>query len=121
MLVVTVAAAMSLASAARAGENFESWDILPESFESTGGGGVMILDYRPALKDGKCVTEFRARLPDGATFRNVVEFEAVPEQGGSLCVNGRWRSLESDAQGTTPLVVFIKDGVVRRAPAGWRR
>jgi hypothetical protein len=45
-----------------------------------------------------------------------VDFDAVPAAGGTLCANGRWRALDGSANGTTPFRVFIKDGLVRRAP-----
>jgi hypothetical protein len=37
-------------------------------------------------------------------------------QGGILCTNGKWRAVDGSASGTTPFRMFIKDGVVRRAP-----
>jgi hypothetical protein len=40
----------------------------------------------------------------------------VPAQGGILCTNGKWRSKDGSASGTTPFRVFLKDGVVRRSP-----
>jgi hypothetical protein len=49
-------------------------------------------------------------------YYNSVEFETLQVQGGTLCTNGRWRSRDGSASGTTPLRVFIKGGVVRRSP-----
>ena len=45
-----------------------------------------------------------------------VEFEAVPVQGGTLCQNGKWRTFDGGASGTTPFRVFFKDGVFRGSP-----
>jgi hypothetical protein len=97
-------------------ENYAAWEPLKPVFESTGGGGVMIIGYDPVVKDGKCRTDFTAQMPDGAKFFNEVEFDAVPTQGGILCVNGKWRARDGSANGTTPFRVFIKDGVKRGAP-----
>lgn len=101
---------------AAAEDDYGAWPVLQERFPSTGGGGVMIEGYRPVLAGDRCVTTFRAVGPDGAMQRNEVVFDAVPAQGGVLCTNGRWRSLESDASGTTPFRVFIRDGIVRGQP-----
>ena len=49
-------------------------------------------------------------------YCNVVEFEAMPVQGGTLCHNGKWRSMDGGASGTTPFRFFFKDGTFRRAP-----
>jgi hypothetical protein len=97
-------------------ENFESWALLQNTFESTGGGGVMIGGYEPVIVGNKCVTDFTATEPGGKVHHNRVEFDAVPAQGGVLCTNGRWRSVDGSMSGTTPLRVFIKDGVRRRSP-----
>ena len=97
-------------------ENYESWAVLVNPFESTGGGGVMIGEYNPVIVGSKCVTNFTATLPDGKVYHNVVEFETVQVQGGTLCTNGAWRARDGSASGTTPFRVFIKDGVTRRSP-----
>ena len=97
-------------------ENYESWAVLKNPFESTGGGGVMIGEYNPVIVGSKCVTNFTATLPDGKVYHNVVEFEIVQVQGGTLCTNGAWRARDGSASGTTPFRVFIKDGVTRRSP-----
>ena len=107
--------AVTLASAG-AEERYETWPLLTPEFPSTGGGGVVIKGYDPKIVDGKCVTPFTAHLPDGAVYANIVEFEIEEVQGGVLCKNGRWRSADGGATGTTPLRVFIKDGVRRRSP-----
>ena len=97
-------------------ENYESWAVLVNPFESTGGGGVMIGEYNPVIVGSKCVTNFTATLPDGKVYYNSVEFDAVPAQGGTLCTNGRWRAKDGSANGTTPYRVFFKDGVARASP-----
>ena len=97
-------------------ENYERWAILTNPFESTGGGGVMIGEYNPVIVGNKCVTNFTATLPDGKVYYNMVEFETVQVQGGTLCNNGKWRARDGSASGTTPFRVFIKDGVTRRSP-----
>jgi hypothetical protein len=99
-----------------AGEDYARWEVLKNPFESTGGGGVMIGEYNPVIVGNKCVTDFTATLPDGKVYYNVVEFETLQVQGGTLCTNGAWRSRDGSASGTTPLRVFIKDGVTRRSP-----
>ena len=76
----------------------------------------MIGEYNPVIVGNKCVTNFTATLPDGKVYRNVVEFDTVQVQGGTLCTNGAWRAQDGSASGTTPFRVFIKDGVVRRSP-----
>ena len=91
----------------------DTWPILPESFPSTGGGGWMIGEYRPQLVHDRCVTAFTATSPDGEVFRNIVVFVASPESGGVLCTDGRWAAADGSASGTTPLLVFLKDGAVR--------
>lgn len=96
-------------------ENFESWPVLKSTFGSTGGGGVMIKGYDPVIADGKCVTTFMA-VDDGKVFFNVVEFEIVSVQGGTLCTNGKWRAFDNSMSGTTPYRVFFKDGVFRGQP-----
>ncbi|MBL8571636.1 MAG: hypothetical protein JNK84_21385 [Phreatobacter sp.] len=104
-------------SAAWAQEDYGRWPLLRDPFPSTGGGGVMIGGYDPVVADGKCRTAFTATLPDGTVYRNTVEFDAEPAQGGILCSNGRWRSADGAATGTTPFRVFIRDGFRRMAPA----
>jgi hypothetical protein len=110
------ALAACLTAAASAQESYESWAVLKNPFESTGGGGVMIGEYNPVIVGSKCVTDFTATLPDGKVYYNTVEFETVAVQGGTLCTNGRWRARDGSASGTTPFRVFIKDGIVRRSP-----
>jgi hypothetical protein len=101
---------------ASAQENYESWALLQSTFESTGGGGIMIKEYNPVIVGNKCVTNFTATEPSGKIYYNMVEFDAVPMQGGVLCTDGKWRAVDGSASGTTPLRVFIKDGVSRRSP-----
>ena len=108
---------MSLAmSGASAQENYESWEILQSTFPSTGGGGIIIKEYNPVIVGNKCVTNFTATEPGGKVYYNIVEFEAVEAQGGTLCTNGAWRAVDGSGSGTTPLRVFIKNGVARRSP-----
>ncbi len=115
--VLVMAATVVLgASWARAAEDYARWPLLTDPFPSTGGGGVMIGGYDPVVGEGRCRTAFTATLPDGTVYRNTVEFDAVVEQGGTLCTNGRWRSADGSATGTTPFRLFIKDGVRRMAP-----
>jgi hypothetical protein len=95
-------------------ESYADWPLLTDTFESTSGGGIIIKGYDPVIKDGKCSTNFSATLPDGKVFYNIVEFDAVPAQGGTLCMNGKFRAVDGSASGTTPFRVFFdKDGVRR--------
>lgn len=100
----------------RADESFDSWPLLTPEFPSTGGGGVVIKGYDPKIVGAKCVTPFAAHMPDGAVYANIVEFDVEHVQGGILCKDGKWRAADGSASGTTPLRVFIKDGVARRSP-----
>jgi hypothetical protein len=113
-----VAALAVAAPAAVAQENYESWPVLRSTFPSTGGGGIMIKGYDPVITGGKCVTTFMAVEPgpDPKVYPNFIEFEAVAVQGGTLCHNGKWRSFDGGATGTTPYRVFFKDGVFRGSP-----
>lgn len=115
-LAAFLAAGVAAPAPARAQENYGSWRLHTETFPSTGGGGVMIGEYRPVVAGGKCTTDFTATLPDGNVYRNSVEFDAVAEQGGILCTNGKWRAKDGSAEGMTPYRVFIKDGVMRGSP-----
>src|SRR3954447_23312421 len=98
-------AALALATAALlfkipeglAEENYESWAVLKNPFESTGGGGVMIGEYNPVIVGSKCITNFTATLPDGKVYHNVVEFETMQVHGGTLCTNGAWRARDGSA------------------------
>jgi hypothetical protein len=104
------------ASAAAAQENYAAWQVLKNPFESTGGGGIMIGEYNPVVVGDKCRTDFTATEPGGKVYYNKVEFDAVPVEGGILCTNGKWQAADGSASGTTPLRVFIKDGIKRRSP-----
>jgi hypothetical protein len=99
-------------------ENYDSWPLLKSTFPSTGGGGITIKGYDPVITGAKCVTTFMAveSGPNPNVYPNVIEFEAVPAQGGTLCQNGKWRAFEGGATGTTPFRVFFKDGVFRGSP-----
>jgi hypothetical protein len=103
-------------SGASAQENYESWPQLQRTFPSTGGGGILIGEYDPIIVGNKCVTNFTATEPSGKVYYNVVEFDAVPAQGGILCTDGKWRAVDGSASGTTPYRVFFKDGVRRGSP-----
>ncbi|RYE76652.1 MAG: hypothetical protein EOP19_24115, partial [Hyphomicrobiales bacterium] len=72
---------------ARAQDRLEDWPPLTNPFPSTGGGGIMIHDYDPVVAGGRCTTKFRAVEPNGTTYHNLIEFEAVESQGGVLCTN----------------------------------
>lgn len=120
-LHIAAAAALALlahSSPGRTQEDFSSWPVLVNPFESTGGGGIMIDGYQPVVAGGKCTTDFSAitPAPDRKVYANTIEFVAVPVQGGILCHEGKWRAKDGSANGTTPFRVFIKDGVVRRSP-----
>lgn len=105
--------ALSANGVVTAQDHYESWPPLADPFPSTGGGGIMIHDYDPVVSAGQCTTRFRAVEPNGATYHNTIVFDAVKTQGGVLCTNGRWRSADGSATGTTPFRVFIKGGVKR--------
>jgi len=112
------ALAVSGAQAQEKQENYASWPPLQSTFESTGGNGIMIKGYDPVILREKCVTTFMAvtPAPDVNVYFNVIEFEATPVQGGTLCANGKWRAMDGSATGTTPFRMFFKDGSFRRAP-----
>jgi hypothetical protein len=116
-IALTGAALVAFAVVSASGqENYAAWEILKSPFESTGGGGIMIGEYNPVVVGDKCRTDFTATEPGGKVYYNKVEFDAVPTQGGILCTNGKWQAADGSASGTTPLRVFIKDGVKRRSP-----
>jgi hypothetical protein len=110
--------AVSATQAQEKQENYATWPPLQSTFESTGGNGVMIKGYDPVILRDKCVTTFMAvtPAPDVNVYYNVIEYEATPVQGGTLCANGKWRAMDGSASGTTPFRIFFKDGVFRRAP-----
>jgi hypothetical protein len=116
-----IAALLALApQAARAQESaredFSTWPVLTSTFPSTGGGGYMIKGYDPVIIADKCTTTFMATLPPTELYLHVAEYDAVPAQGGTLCTNGRFRSIDGKTSGTTPFRMFFKDGVFRGAP-----
>jgi hypothetical protein len=115
VMAVSVATAFAQEISKEKTENFESWPVLKSTFPSTGGGGVMIKGYDPVIADGKCVTTFMA-TDNGKVYFNIVEFETVAVQGGTLCTNGKWRAFDNSMSGTTPYRVFFKDGVFRGQP-----
>ncbi len=48
---------------AAAQENYDSWPVLKNPFESTGGGGIMIGEYGPVVFGKFCTTNFTATTP----------------------------------------------------------
>lgn len=118
MVACFVAGWALAAVAAAAEESYDRWPHLRSTFPSTGGGGIVIKGYDPVITGGKCITTFMAVEPgeNPNVYPNVVEFDAVPAQGGTLCQNGRWRAFDGAAIGTTPYRVFFKDGVFRGSP-----
>lgn len=113
------ALSFGLAWPVAAEERFDTWPVLQSTFPSTGGGGIFIKGYDPVVTGTTCTTTFMAVDPSGETpkvYPNVVTFEAIAVQGGTLCHNGKWRSFDGTAEGTTPFRVFFKDGVVRGQP-----
>ena len=107
-----------LAAPASASDAFDTWPQLKSTFPSTGGGGITIKGYDPVITGTKCVTTFMAveSGPNPNVYSNIVEFDAVPTQGGTLCTNGKWRSFDGSSSGTTPFRVFFKDGVFKASP-----
>jgi hypothetical protein len=105
-------------SPAAATEDYASWPVLESTFPSTGGGGITIKGYDPVITGGKCLTTFMAVEPgdNPKVYPNVIEFEAVPVSGGTLCTNGKWRAFDGGATGTTPFRMVFRDGVFRRSP-----
>jgi hypothetical protein len=101
---------------ALAQEDFSKWDILEPTLGSTTGKGAIIRSYNPVVTGKICSTDFSTTETDGRVSYNIAEFDAVEMQGGILCMNGKFRAKDGSASGTTPLRVFIKDGVQRRSP-----
>ncbi len=116
ILAAGIALAGSVISA-RAQTAPTDWPPLPETFESTGGGGWMITEYRPLVDGAICRTDFVTVSPDGKDkYPATVQWTAIARDGGVYCADGKWRTKDGSGSGATPLEVFIKDGVVRRAP-----
>ena len=97
-------------------DNYSAWPVLKSTFPSTGGNGIMIKGYDPVITNDKCVTTFMAVLPNKEVYFNVVEFDATPAQGGTLCSNGKWKSFDGKTTGTTPFRFYFKNGVFRSEP-----
>jgi hypothetical protein len=118
VLAMTAVALALLATNVRAQEAYESWPALKSTFPSTGGNGIIIKGYDPVITDGKCITTFMAveSGPNPKVYANLITFEAVPTQGGTLCQNGQWKAFEGGASGTTPYRIFFKDGTFRGSP-----
>lgn len=108
--------ALLVPTALAAAEERDAWPLLTERFESTGGGGYVIEGYNPVMIGAHCATAFVTIAPDGSRTRNLALFDAVAVDGGTLCTRGRWAAADGGAEGTTPLEVFIRDGVRRRSP-----
>jgi hypothetical protein len=117
-ILVALGVSGAVAPGASAQENYEGWPVLKSTFPSTGGGGFVIKGYDPVITGNKCVTTFMAVEPgtNPNVYYNIVEFDAVPAQGGTLCTEGKWRAFDNSASGTTPYRVFFKDGVFRGSP-----
>jgi hypothetical protein len=119
MLAKLVAATlMASATAAVAADDFSNWPPLKSTFPSTGGNGIIIKGYDPVITSGKCITTFMAVEPgnDPKVYTSVIEFEAVPMDGGTLCQNGKWRAFDGGASGTTPYRVYFKNGMFYGQP-----
>lgn len=118
LAAVLVSVLLATAPVAAQEEDYAAWPLLKSTFPSTGGGGIVIKGYDPVVTGGKCITTFMAVEPgsDPKVYANVIVFEAVPAQGGTLCRDGQWRAFEGGATGTTPFRVFVKDGVFRGSP-----
>lgn len=101
-----------------ADDNFASWPVLKSTFPSTGGNGIIIKGYDPVITGNKCVTTFMAveSGPNPAYYPSIIEFDAVPTQGGTLCTNGKYKPFGGGEGGTTPYRVFFKDGVFYGSP-----
>jgi hypothetical protein len=100
---------------AQPAEDFSQWQILTQDLNST-TGKAKISGYVPKVMGKMCSTDFTTTEEDGRISYNIAEFDAVEMQGGILCMNGKFRAKDGSASGTTPLRVFIKDGVQRRSP-----
>ena len=112
-LALAMTFAIIVATAQEKQENYANWPPLKSTFPSTGGNGIMIKGYDPVVTGGKCVTTFMAVTPANEVYFNMVEFDALPAQGGTLCTNGKWKSFDGKTAGTTGFRVFFKDGMFR--------
>ncbi len=104
-------AVLALVPPAAAQPNYDSWPVLQNPFESTGGGGIMIGEYRPVVFGKFCTTNFTATTPKGEVYYNGVDFDAVPV-AAARCAP-RAAGVRSTAAPTARrrCEVFIKDGV----------
>ena len=114
-LSIVLAVSCAAAVEAAASDGMANWPVLTSTLPSTGGGGITIKGYDPVITGPKCVTTFMAveAGENPAVYPNYIEFEAVAAEGGTLCTNGKWRSFDGQASGTTPFRIFYKDGVFR--------
>ncbi len=101
---------------AAAQDDYARWPVLKSTFPAETGDGTLIKGYDPVITGNKCVTTFMAVTPGNEVYLNVVEFSAVPVQGGVLCPEGKWKSFDGKSDGTTNFRMFFKDGVFRAAP-----
>jgi len=112
----TVHLLASLSAAAQTNEDYTRWPVLKSTFPAETGDGTMIKGYDPVIIGKKCLTSFMAVTPSNEVYFNVVEFDAVPTQGGTLCTEGKWKSFDGKSNGTTQFRMFFKDGVFHAAP-----
>ncbi len=115
LAAISILAVLAAVAGAHAADDYASWPVLKSTFPSTGGNGIMIKGYDPVISGAKCMTTFMAVAPgdNPAVYPSYIEFEAVATNGGTLCTNGKWRSIDGSNSGTTPFRVFFKDGVFR--------
>jgi hypothetical protein len=110
--LICLALALSACTPALAAGDYTAWPVLKSTFPSTGGNGITIKGYDPVITGTRCITTFMAVAPgdNPAVYPGFVEFDAVAEQGGTLCTNGKWQSFDG-GKGTTPFKVFFKNGI----------
>jgi hypothetical protein len=118
LAIAALALAVTATPGRAADDNYASWPVLRSTFPSTSGNGIIIKGYDPVITGNKCVTTFMAveSGPNPNYYPSLIEFEAVPAQGGTLCQNGKWKPFGGAEGGTTPYRVFFKDGVFYGSP-----
>ena len=82
-LAIALAGSIVSLAGASAQEDYESWPLLQNPFELTGGGGIMIGGYEPVVAGARCVTDFTATEPNGAVHHNMVAFDASRRRAAS--------------------------------------
>ena len=130
-ILVMGAALLALASGAGAQEDYGAWRLHTPTFPSTGGGGVIIGEYKPVIAGDKCTTDFTATLPDGNVYHNSVEFDAVSGarrnavHEWTLALQGWQRERDHAVSGVLPgwrgARFAISHPIVPRAPQHRRR